>query len=926
MPEKLLYLVESGISIAYSPVPGTVIGTMEATVSKDGSHYRGAAAPFGLIDFSAGTGTVTVQMVVIVADVDMLCEVEIIHTGGEWVGSDQGPQNLGQSRTYTFSNIDWTDVEYSEDVRLTVGFNFTTTAHSATVEYRYGGTDPWLSSPWTRELDISVDGTGGTTDPPPGTYEYITANKEILIKAIPDDITKKFAKWVINYVDVFDRETTVILSEDTTAVAFFDNADEFDAVITKEEGEGIITPAVGTHRYYEQEIVTITAEADIEGYNAKIVVDSATEFDNAVYYGTAEFPMPGENITVKVYFIEPLVHLERQESDNLYDTDFSPYTIGAVPTGWEVGWRSDVTWEVIDDAGTKKLRHVTESNGRSLLAYVDKGVLQDSDNIEVFAKGDPRGGSGEIIELRIHADKDAAVTEETTYRTTFYPATDQQNRLRISRYLNGAHTVLAEVGGLFGKDVRNEIWCFRFRRIGSKLQLKMWLDGEGEPLDWNLEVTDTQITSGYPGVGKFNLGTTDFLEFQVNTNVDESWFPIAQVLSTLGEYFDSLNLQDGITYSYRAQTVEDNKKSEWSNIANVVYVAVADNNAYISAPIATAISQSNIPIISTTQIISTLIVSPVAVSNTQGNIPGIISQIIVSIQAISATSTSDATTPTITALIVINATVIPPPTEADTEGIVPSITTIRNININSPITVANSQSNIPTINATKLVSILPPISQSSIEAVIPNISSIVNISILTPIGITNAEAFALDVSATHQVSIISATAQSSSDAGNVQLYVEGVVHATIASPTALCSVEAVSPNITSTKNVSITTPSAVSNTQADVPSVSTESKVSITSSQALSEADTVVPQINTTKLVSIVTVSGNSNSTATEPQITTVKLVSLNIPQGIVTIEAISPIITTQQNPTVTTLPATEVEMASAIIHWSVTLPEGGGE
>ena len=328
MPEeRLLYVTttSSGISDGgtYSrllkPVPSSA-APLSFSLGRNTPEYLYAYSDEDEIDLRAGTGAIEVFVGVTTASSgNTTCRVRATRCDrdGNAISSTDwtATQTMQASRTFTTPSVDWSGAD--ADDRLRIDYEFNTTDHADSFAIVSGGTYPYVDTPFTNELDISVDAAGGgTTDPDPGTYDFVVAGKEVEIKAIPSGIEKKFVKWVIDSVDVFENPTTVAMDDDVVAVAHFDDADQYDLEISVEEGEGTVTPSAGTHEKYEQELVSIEAEADTEDYNAKIIIDSATKFDNEEFFGSAEFNMPDENVTVKIYFIEPFVRIERSDGDN----------------------------------------------------------------------------------------------------------------------------------------------------------------------------------------------------------------------------------------------------------------------------------------------------------------------------------------------------------------------------------------------------------------------------------------------------------------------------------------------------------------------------------------------------------------------------------------------------------------------------------
>ena len=399
---------------------------------------------------------------------------------------------------------------------------------------------------------------------------------------------------------------------------------------------------------------------------------------------------------------------------------------------------------------------------------------------------------------------------------------------------------------------------------------------------------------------------------------------------------------------------------------------IAHISVVVSTISATSTSDATSPIITALITINATVIPPPTEADTEGTVPSIAVIRNININSPIAVANSQSDIPTVSATKLVS--ILPPISQSSIEAVIPNISSIVNISILIPIGITNAEAFALDVSATHQVSIISATAQSSsdagnvqlyversvhttiasptalcsVDAVSPNITSIENVSIATPSAVSNAQADVPSVLTKSQISITSPQALSEADAivpqintteniNIVSLIAESETNAifpsisttkavNIDSLSGQAEVEAIIPSISNTKNINIFTPIGTSEAKSIIPSISTTGSINLSVNIAMSASLAQLPIINTTKFVLISSPSAIANANATPIQINVTSNIVISSPSALSSGAGIVAIITTEQNPTVTTLPATEVEMASAIIHWSVTLPEGGGE
>jgi len=162
----------------------------------------------------------------------------------------------------------------------------------------------------TRRLTISVnDPTLGTTDPPPGEYDYAKGS-EVTVQAIPSE-NAKFSYWVLDGEQKLDNPITIIMDRDYTLTAVFEPLQQYNLVIDVFPSEGGTTNdnyPPGTYTLNEGTTVTVEAIPN-PGYRfSHWIIDNEQVTDNPItitmdddYHLTAIFEeAPKHRLTISV--------------------------------------------------------------------------------------------------------------------------------------------------------------------------------------------------------------------------------------------------------------------------------------------------------------------------------------------------------------------------------------------------------------------------------------------------------------------------------------------------------------------------------------------------------------------------------------------------------------------------------------------------
>lgn len=204
-------------------------------------------------------------------------------------------------------------------------------------------------------------------------------------------------------------------------------------------------------------------------------------------------------------------------------TDFSEYTAGALPSDWTLRFNAVagqiLVAEVSGATGGKTLRIARAPN--SPTAYVgaswdDIDADPDRDDVELVCKfrfiAITGNLAGQESTLFVRGSG-TGLTNSYLYGAGATRSVSPYRRL--TKRTNGSRATLGGGGDL----IDNNVWVWaRVRANGTSIKSKLWLDSESEPAGWDVEVTDSGITTaGFCGFvsGAFTTEQNDNVEVDV---------------------------------------------------------------------------------------------------------------------------------------------------------------------------------------------------------------------------------------------------------------------------------------------------------------------------------------------------------------------------------------------------------------------------
>lgn len=218
-----------------------------------------------------------------------------------------------------------------------------------------------------------------------------------------------------------------------------------------------------------------------------------------------------------------------------YTEDFSG-TFGTTPTNWTNQTNSSPQQSLVKttSTGTEGDAYVDwENNGQSInglqvFEFDTPGSLSLGTDapIEVLVKHWIKtGASIDIIPIALFTDGDAGNTSGYAIKVDWGGAAYGQ--VDLVEYLSGG------INAVLGTDSTSTIpsegawWWFWIKVDGSSnFEVKFWQDGNSRPGTANITATDTTITSGFVGIGRFSFHEVQRWDYLVvGTGGDQALMP-----------------------------------------------------------------------------------------------------------------------------------------------------------------------------------------------------------------------------------------------------------------------------------------------------------------------------------------------------------------------------------------------------------------
>jgi hypothetical protein len=189
-------------------------------------------------------------------------------------------------------------------------------------------------------------------------------------------------------------------------------------------------------------------------------------------------------------------------------------------SGWTERWNTGYA-SIGTGTGILRITQTTQGLYGVSNDSIDSDV--DRDDVEVLAKvlytNNP-SFSGKSIGVFVRG---SGTSSASAYIAYINVSLEDGDKLYLDKYVSGTLTNL----GTYNLTTNNPdtYYYIRIRANSTAIKAKLWAASEVEPASWQIEVTDSSVTSaGWVGIHTFDdeMSPYDFASFAVGTNGDEA--------------------------------------------------------------------------------------------------------------------------------------------------------------------------------------------------------------------------------------------------------------------------------------------------------------------------------------------------------------------------------------------------------------------
>jgi LmbE family N-acetylglucosaminyl deacetylase len=194
-----------------------------------------------------------------------------------------------------------------------------------------------------------------------------------------------------------------------------------------------------------------------------------------------------------------------------FSTDFSPYTVGTQPAGWDQVWDATPLWKIASEPGATggkvlEWSGTGQSRNRWGLAYGGFGDVADQ---AVYTELRVRtlGGGYPVSYMGTAAVRMGGEADDEHGYAVFLVDNQGTRSVVLATWSQGGYTQLQDYPLAWSLDTW---YALRLEAAGSRIRARIWPRGTPEPGGWPLDVTDTRYATGRPGVSNHDNGTVQW--------------------------------------------------------------------------------------------------------------------------------------------------------------------------------------------------------------------------------------------------------------------------------------------------------------------------------------------------------------------------------------------------------------------------------
>ncbi|MDS0281598.1 right-handed parallel beta-helix repeat-containing protein [Haloarcula onubensis] len=206
------------------------------------------------------------------------------------------------------------------------------------------------------------------------------------------------------------------------------------------------------------------------------------------------------------------------ETPATYRTNFSAYEMGAVPNDWTPEHASDDgDWATVAErspAGSAVLRFDSDTSARHALSYDQVGTASDVEvlglvRVSELSRSPTAGG-------RLFLRGSGTAGAESGYFVNV-----RDSRFGVWKYDGGGSARLVE----WGQPTDGQWYFVRFSAAGDRLRARVWPADADEPTEWDADVTDGALRSGWVGLGSYSEFADDWGYLSVGVGGESAPLP-----------------------------------------------------------------------------------------------------------------------------------------------------------------------------------------------------------------------------------------------------------------------------------------------------------------------------------------------------------------------------------------------------------------
>lgn len=219
---------------------------------------------------------------------------------------------------------------------------------------------------------------------------------------------------------------------------------------------------------------------------------------------------------------------------------FADGTIGNAPSGWTERWNTtaaDITIQNEGYFGIKCIDLTSTSSSRYAASIDSLGTSVT--NVEILSLSLITDSINHACRVLIRGS--GSIGSESCY---FAYINVLDNAIGIHLYSAGSSVSVQSAA----KTLSSNTWYYmRFRAVDDALKLKVWERGTVEPVSWDIEVTNSVLSSGWVGIGRASAATNSVYYDYIAVNVSSSPATVPLPVTDTGIYARVHVVHDGTT-------------------------------------------------------------------------------------------------------------------------------------------------------------------------------------------------------------------------------------------------------------------------------------------------------------------------------------------------------------------------------------------